>query len=289
MNNILKLIRPYQWVKNVVVLLPIFFGGHIFDGDCWIAAAIVCVIFCLAASSIYSINDVADRDADRMHPVKCMRPVASGSMSVCSAILTSIILGVSAIGLCYAFCNWNILFIIGLYLILNVLYGFKLKQYGIIDMMTVAFGFVLRLLAGGIATGIPLSPWIVIMTFMLTLLMIISKRRSDLLLYIREQIVHRTHVVSYTPEFLMVAMAVVASVTIVCYVMYTLSPEVVERFHSEYLYITTLLVLVGIMRYLQLVIINNEGSDPTKLAVKDPTIVASTVIWLLSFAYLIYL
>lgn len=289
--NLLKLIRPSQCAKNLFVFLPIFFGGYVSDTSHWITTLWTFFSFCFASSGIYCLNDIVDADNDRNHPVKCKRPIASGALSKPIAYLTmTICFTISFLFLFWGHINLYSSSIVFTYLILNILYCFWLKNISIADLFCIAFGFVLRIAAGGTATGIWISPWIVLMTFLLTLFMATSKRRYDVMLLTQDRIVSRKRIDHYNLDFLNITMGVEASITIVCYIIYTVSPEVTSRLHTDYLYLTSFFVIAGILRYLQQIIVRSEQKcDPTAILIKDRFIQLCILGWIASFAFLLYL
>ena len=289
-KNYMKILRPKQWMKNFFVMLPLFFGGELFNGKALLAGAITFFAYSFAASSIYCFNDIHDVDDDRRHPVKCLRPVASGAVSVSVAyVLMFICFALSMLSMFflpdYALQTGGILL---LYWLLNLAYCARLKQYAIIDVCIVAFGFVLRLLAGGFATHIPLSKWIVLMTFLITLFMSFAKRRDDVIRMERTGEAPRKNTIRYNLTFINQAITITASVTLVCYIMYTVSPEVIQNFQTDYLYLTTIFVLVGLLRYIQLTVVDQKSGDPTKVLLKDRFTQLVVVAWLLTFLLIIY-
>lgn len=286
----LNLIRPKQWIKNLFVMVPLFFGGELFDLKSLIAGTITFLAYSFAASSIYCYNDIHDVDDDRRHPAKCHRPVASGAVSIFQAyILMALMILLSMI--CIIFLPENkfetggvILF----YWVLNIAYCAKLKRYAIVDVCIVAFGFVLRLFAGGFASDILLSKWIVLMTFLITLFMSFAKRRDDVLRMEETGEAPRRNTIRYNLTFINQAITITASVTLVCYIMYTVSPEVIENFHTDYLYLTSVFVLLGLLRYIQLAVVDKESGDPTKIILKDHFTQLIVFAWLVSFIIIIY-
>ena len=286
----LNLIRPKQWIKNLFVMVPLFFGGALFDFKSLIAGAITFIAYSFAASSIYCFNDIHDVDDDRRHPAKCHRPVASGAVSIFQAyVLMALMILLSMI--CIIFLPENkfetggvILF----YWVLNIAYCAKLKRYAIVDVCIVAFGFVLRLFAGGFASDILLSKWIVLMTFLITLFMSFAKRRDDVLRMEETGEAPRRNTIRYNLTFNNQAITITASVTLVCYIMYTVSPEVIENFHTDYLYLTSVFVLLGLLRYIQLAVVDKESGDPTKIILKDHFTQLIVFAWLVSFIIIIY-
>ncbi|MBP8757081.1 MAG: decaprenyl-phosphate phosphoribosyltransferase [Prevotella sp.] len=286
----LNLIRPKQWIKNFFVMVPLFFGGELFDVKSLIAGAITFMAYSFAASSIYCYNDIHDVDDDRRHPAKCTRPVASGAVSVFQAyILMGLMILLSMI--CITFLPENNIEtggVILFYWVLNIAYCAKLKRYAIVDVCIVAFGFVLRLFAGGFASDILLSKWIVLMTFLITLFMSFAKRRDDVLRMEETGEAPRHNTIRYNLTFINQAITITASVTLVCYIMYTVSPEVIEHFHTDYLYLTSVFVLLGLLRYIQLAVVDKESGDPTKIILKDHFTQLVVFAWLISFLIIIY-
>lgn len=286
----LNLIRPKQWIKNFFVMVPLFFGGELFDVKSLIAGAITFMAYSFAASSIYCYNDIHDVDDDRRHPAKRTRPVASGAVSVFQAyVLMGLMILLSMI--CITFLPENNIEtggVILFYWVLNIAYCAKLKRYAIVDVCIVAFGFVLRLFAGGFASDILLSKWIVLMTFLITLFMSFAKRRDDVLRMEETGEAPRHNTIRYNLTFINQAITITASVTLVCYIMYTVSPEVIEHFHTDYLYLTSVFVLLGLLRYIQLAVVDKESGDPTKIILKDHFTQLVVFAWLISFLIIIY-
>ena len=291
MKDLFRLIRPKQWLKNVFVLVPIFFSGHLMDADCLYAGLGTFVAFSMIASSVYCFNDIIDVEADRRHPVKCSRPIASGAISLKQAYgLMALMLALSMVALLFLQQHyWKVLLIILGYYVLNLAYCAELKQHAIVDVCVIAFGFVLRLLAGGFATGIVLSRWIVLMTFLITLFMSFGKRRDDVIRMNDTGEAPRKNTIRYNLVFIDQAITITASVTLVCYIMYTVSPEVISQLHTPYLYLTTVFVLLGLLRYIQLTVVDKRSGDPTKMMLRDRFIQIDVLLWALSFLIMIYI
>lgn len=291
-SNLLKLIRPHQWLKNVFVMIPMFFGGSLLDSSDIRASVVTFFAFSFIASSVYCFNDIIDVEADRRHPVKCKRPIASGAISVRSAwalMALMFLLSVGTVCLLDTYSHViNVGLVILIYYILNILYCSKLKQYAIVDVCIIAFGFVLRVLAGGFATDIALSKWLVLMTFLLTLFLSFAKRRDDVLRMNETGEPPRKNTIRYNLTFINQAITITASVTLVCYIMYTVSPEVVNRFHSDLLYLTSVFVLLGLLRYIQITVVDKRSGDPTKMMLRDRFTQCVVLLWALTFLVLIY-
>lgn len=248
--------------------------------------------FSFIASSVYCFNDIIDVDADRRHPVKCKRPIASGAISVKSAWALMALMFLLSAGMVCLLDTYTHVIQVGLvilvYYLLNILYCSKLKQYAIVDVCIIAFGFVLRVLAGGFATDIVLSNWLVLMTFLLTLFLSFAKRRDDVLRMNETGEPPRKNTIRYNLTFINQAITITASVTLVCYIMYTVSPEVVNRFHSDLLYLTSVFVLLGLLRYIQITVVDKKSGDPTKMMLRDRFTQCVVLVWALTFLVLIY-
>lgn len=298
MKDIIRLVRPKQWLKNVFVLIPVFFGGRLSDVHDLLATAFAFVAFSFAASSIYCFNDIIDADADRRHPVKCSRPVARGTVTMRQAymLMAQMILLALCVVLCGRYLSvftpsqaLRVGGVIAGYWLLNLAYCAWLKKYAIVDVSVIAFGFVLRVLAGGFATDIIPSRWLVLMTFLLTLFLSLAKRRDDVLRMNATGEAPRTNTIRYNLTFINQAITITASITTVCYIMYTVSPEVIARFQTEYLYLTTCFVILGLLRYIQITVVDEQSGDPTKIMLRDRFMQAVVVLWAISFAIIIYL
>lgn len=279
--------RPKHWIKNLFLFIPVFFAGEIFDITKMLNVLVGTLAFCLIASCIYIINDIRDVNSDRIHPEKCKRPLAAGEVKPWMAkllLFTCMILGFA---LSYHI-GVKFLFVICLYFLLNVGYSFGLKDISILDILILSAGFVLRVKAGGVSADVPISSWLNIMIFLLAIFMAIAKRRDDLLIKVRTNKSMRKSIKGYNMDFLNVCLALVSAVILVAYLMYTISPEVNIRFGTYRLYYTTLFVLAGLMRYLQLTFVEQDTGSPTKLLFKDRFIQVTILLWLVSFYCLIY-
>ena len=279
--NILKILRPHQWVKNTFIFIPLFFGGSLFDMADWTSSLVAFVAFSFAASAIYSINDIVDVEADKKHPKKCKRPIAAGLVSKRQASLLAIILAIAALALPFLLNNWMLSVVIAVYLAMNLCYCIRLKHYAIIDVCIVAMGFVMRIVAGGVATDIVLSRWIVMMTFLLTLFLSFAKRRDDVLIMNETGMAPRKNTSRYNLTFINQAITITGGVMLVCYIMYTVSPEVIERFNSPNLYMTSFFVILGLLRYIQLTVVDERSGEPTRLVLSDRLIQLIIAEWII--------
>ncbi len=290
MKNLIRLIRPHQWIKNLVVLLPVFFGGALLQPEAVYAALVTVLSFSFAASSIYCLNDIVDVEDDRRHPVKCHRPMASGAITVVQGyLLMALMFALSMVStLLLSSHQTETASVILFYWLLNIAYCLRLKRYAIIDVCIVAFGFVLRILAGGYATDIRLSRWIVLMTFLLMLFLSFAKRRDDVVRMNETGHAPRQNTIRYNLTFINQSITITASVTLVCYIMYTVSPEAIQNFHTDYLYLTSVFVLVGLLRYIQISVVDKKSGDPTKVMLHDRFMQCTVLAFGLAFLFIIY-
>ncbi|WP_143306832.1 decaprenyl-phosphate phosphoribosyltransferase [Chitinophaga vietnamensis] len=284
----LKLLRPTHWAKNAFLFIPLFFAGEIFNLHKIAELVLAFIAFSLTASSIYIINDYRDIEADRRHPVKCKRPLASGAVSKTAALIIFALAIIIGLGLS-VYIKPKFAFVVLIYFVLNLLYSFGLKNISILDVIILASGFVLRVKAGGVATDVATSEWLMIMVFLLALFMAVAKRRDDVLIKLQSGQEMRKASKGYNLDFMNVMLALVSAVIIVSYLMYTMSPETQQRFHTYRLYYTALFVIGGLLRYLQITYVENNTGSPTKILYKDRFIQLTILLWVLSFYVLIYL
>ncbi|AFR36626.1 UbiA prenyltransferase family protein [Riemerella anatipestifer] len=293
MKKYFNLLRVEQWVKNFFIFVPLLFSGKILETDLFYLSFFAFLIFSLTASSIYIINDYMDIDSDRQHPEKKNRPLASGAISKTTAqilfsglilsILGSLWIGLSVFNIGNI---WKFGSIILFYFVMNLAYTFKLKHIAILDITIIAIGFVLRVLAGGYITGLIITQWAILLTFVLALVLAIGKRRGEL---VNAQLTGKTRKAldGYNIQFADIALSISCALAIVCYLMFTLSPEVQARFHPRVFY-TVVFVLFAFLRYLQQTLVYNRTESPTKIVYKDRYIQITLVLWIVVFLYQIY-
>lgn len=286
-SSVIKLMRPHQYIKNCFLFLPLFFAAQITNTALLLNAIVAFLAFSLAASAIYILNDYHDVEDDRLHPGKQNRPLASGAISKHQALIIMVLLFAAGTAL-MALVSITALLILLAYVTMNIAYSFYLKHVAILDVTIIAIGFVLRLFVGSAATDIPLSMWIVIMTFLLALFMALAKRRDDVLIYLETGKKMRRVVDGYNLQFLDTAMAIMASVVIVAYTIYTTSTEVIARVQSDHLYLTSFFVIVGVMRYLQIAFVEKDSGSPTRIILKDRFMQATLFGWVATFAWILY-
>lgn len=292
MINYIRLLRPLQWLKNVFVFAPIFFSNNLLKAEFFWPTLVMFASFCLISSSIYCFNDLKDVEADRQHPKKCKRPIASGKVSVMGGYTMMILCTIGALALIPLANSENTpylyMIVIG-YWLMNIAYCLKLKQFAILDVSIIAIGFVMRVLIGGVVTDIWISHWLVMMTFLVTLFLAFTKRNDDYRIYEQTGTKPRVSITGYNKTFINEATAIIASVTLVCYIMYTMSPEVIHRLGTRYVYLTSGWVLAGLLRYLQNMIVFGLSGSPTKSLVKDHFVQFCILGWIISFFVIIYL
>jgi 4-hydroxybenzoate polyprenyltransferase len=284
---VLQLIRVKHWIKNFFIFIPIFFAGQLLHYELYWPLLEGFLAYGLVASCIYVLNDLKDIENDRIHPKKKFRPLAAGTINPAAAKIIAPVLLVLGFGLAWTI-GPKFTWILFIYFAMNLSYSYGLKKIPILDVIIVAIGFVLRIKAGSVITDIPLSQWIIIMVFLLALFIAIAKRRDDLL--IKESSGTDVRAVSriYSREYLGTMLAMFSGIIVVAYMMYTLSPEVVQRIGTYRLFYTSLFVVAGIMRYLQLALVSNDTGSPVELLTTDRFLQVCIVLWVLSFYLLIY-
>jgi 4-hydroxybenzoate polyprenyltransferase len=271
--------RPSHWVKNLFLFAALIFAKEYESPEKIGLTVLAFVAFCLGTSAIYLFNDVIDRDQDKQHPIKSKRPIASGRVPIVAAITLAVLLllGGTVLSLVINVATCMALLI---YVVINVCYSIVLKHVVIIDVMTIAAGFILRAVAGGLAISVPISPWLLVCTTLLALFMGFGKRRHELSLLTDGAGNHRRSLDNYSLPFLDQMISVVTSSTVVAYAFYTLSPEVIVHFKTRWLSSTIPFVLYGIFRYQFLIFKREEGGSPTKLLLTDPPLLICVVLWL---------
>ena len=280
-------LRPSQWTKNLIIFLPLIFAQRLLDVQAVLYAIGAFVIFCGLSGVVYLINDVADREADRLHPIKQHRPIASGALTVPAAIGWAALIGAVSLGA--AFWLRPLFGVIATsYVVLLALYSGLMKHVVILDVLTIAIGFVLRAAAGAVALEVPISHWLYVLTILLALFLALSKRRHELVLLADGATSHRRILEEYSPYLLDQMIAVVSASTIVAYAFYTVSPETVQKFGTDRLMLTLPFPLYGIFRYLYLVHQKDGGGSPTDMLLNDRPLLLCVGLWAAAVAFIIY-
>jgi 4-hydroxybenzoate polyprenyltransferase len=283
-----SLLRVKHWVKNLVVFLPYFFAGGLFEtsfASNFQLLSLLFFAFSFTSSVVYVLNDLKDKPYDQLHPGKRLRPIASGLVSSKSALLVLVLLGLFSLSLCL-YIGFSSVFV-GAYFLLNIAYTYFLKKIPIVDVTCISIGFVLRLLAGGAIIDVFVSPWMITIGFLLSISIAFAKRRDDLAID-GNKTKFRVAQNGYNLEFIDAAKVISFSVTLISYILYSLNDEVMKRIGSENLYLTSVFVFLGIMRYLQISMVEKNSGSPVKLLLKDRFLQVVILFWLISFSILIY-
>jgi 4-hydroxybenzoate polyprenyltransferase len=285
--NLLVSLRPDQWTKNLIVFAALIFAVRLFDPAALALATAAFLIFCALSGAVYLINDVSDREADRQHPLKRMRPIASGALAPSTALSWAAVLAVA--GLAAAF-SLRLSFGIAAatYVALVIVYSRALKHVVILDVMAIAIGFVLRAVAGGLVIGVPISDWLLVCTILGALFLGLAKRRHELTLLADGATGHRRILEEYDPYLLDQMIAVVAAATLVAYIIYCASPETAEKFGTRWLVLTTPFPIYGIFRYLYLVHRRHGGGSPSEVLLRDRPLLGCVALWGLAVVLIIY-
>lgn len=285
--NLLVSVRPGEWTKNTFVFAGLIFGRQLTEPAAVAASVAAFLIFCALAGAVYLVNDVADRDRDRQHPRKRTRPIASGALSSGAALGTAIVLTTAGLG-----AAWWLRPAFGAiattYVGLLALYSGPLKHIVIIDVLTIAIGFVLRVAAGAVAVAVPMSHWLLVCTILLALFMGLSKRRHELTLLADGATGHRRILQEYSPYLLDQMIGVVTASTLMAYVFYATSEETAAKFGTSLLGLTIPFPLYGIFRYLYLVHHREGGGSPAELLLNDRPLLACVALWGLAVVVIIY-
>lgn len=287
-KSYLKLVRVEQWIKNGFIFLPLFFSFRFTEFQLILNCIWAFFGFSLIASTVYIINDWNDVEQDRLHPTKKNRPLASRAVSESEALVILLIALLGGVLIyTFAFDTRSALILVFSYLLMNILYSFKLKHIPILDICIVAIGFVIRMFVGGLVTGIHVSNWLILMTFLAALFMVLGKRRDDIVIIEKTGNKTRKNLDGYNLPFLNAAIVVCSAIILVSYIMYSISPEAVAR-NGEYLYLTTLFVFIGVFRYMQIIFVEERSGSPTKVLIKDRFLHIVIVCWGASFLLIHY-
>ena len=281
-----RTLRPKQWIKNGFVFAALLFSKKFLDPGSVISAVAAFISFCLVTSAVYILNDLADIEEDRRHPIKSKRPLASGELAKSTAVIA--LIAVAAAGLWLAI-SVNPYFLLALlsYVALQVLYTFWLKHVVILDIFSIAAGFMIRVVAGGLAIGVSISDWLIICMALLSLFLAMGKRRHELMLMSHEAASHRPILKEYSIYLLDQMISVVTSSTLVAYCLYTISDVTAAKFGTRKLIYTVPFVLYGIFRYLYLIHKKDSGGSPENLIISDPPLLVSVFLWILTAAAVI--
>ena len=286
---LIKTIRPHQWVKNLFVAAALVFSRHLTDLEYVARTGVAVLAFCMLSGAVYAFNDVRDVEADRAHPNKKNRPIASGALSERAALTAAIVLAVTALVGCL-FLSWKLAAIAALYLAQNVAYSLKLQQIAFIDVGVIATGFLLRVLAGAAAINVPASGWLLICTALLATFLGLGKRAHELAWAERSGQTHETRasLAGYRIPVVRAAMFVIGIVTCAAYVAYTVDPTTVAFFNTDQLPYSAPFVALGILRFLSLALWWPKDESPTEAMLKDPWFLLNLLAAAATVLYIIY-
>lgn len=287
MKYIIASLRPRQWIKNFFVFAGLMFSHHLFDIQYVILVVTAFIVFCLLSGAVYLLNDLHDVERDKKHPVKCLRPIAAGRLSRHAAFASFLIISGAALGIA---AGLGLAFFVAAlaYYGLQVAYSLYLKRKVILDVFSIAAGFVLRVVAGAVVIDVSVSPWLIICTTLLALFLGLSKRRHELETLGEDSHAHRSVLKHYSTYLLDQMIGVVTASAVVCYALYTVAPETVARFGTRNLLFTIPFVLYGIFRYLFLIHKKGEGGNPEHVITGDIPLLIDTLLWAASAVYIIY-
>lgn len=288
MFDYIKLSRVPQWIKNLFVFVPLLFSRHIFDSAYVLTVFSGFLLFCLVSSLVYVINDIIDAEADRSHAVKKNRPIASGRISKRNAVIYAVVLFIIILMFLPPLNNGFRACLVG-YLILNLLYSFKLKHIVLLDIFSIAAGFMLRIIAGAYIIHVETSSWLILTTMFLSLFLGIMKRRSELyLVHDEENTSTRKVLAYYSVNFTEQMATVAAAAVIISYALYTVSDRTIYVFGTEDMIYTTPFVVYGIFRYMYLVYMNKKGENTTEIMVTDLPMIINIFLYITATVIIIY-
>ncbi len=277
----LALLRPHQWVKNGFIVAPLFFTPNAMTTANLLAVAMGVLAFCALSSAVYILNDWMDREADRRHPDKQHRPLAAGTVSPTAAAIAAALLIAAALGLALMLPS-RFLIVAGVYFAVNLAYSLKLKQVSLVDVMLVALGFVLRVEAGAALINVDPSVWILTCTGLLALFLALAKRRDDIVKRLDGS--HRSALAGYNKPFIDASITAVVGGLLVSYLIYTTTASA----QSPHLYVTAPFVVAGVLRYLQITLVEERSGSPTTLALSDRFLIVTVIGWIATYGYLLY-
>jgi 4-hydroxybenzoate polyprenyltransferase len=287
LKQILISMRPKQWTKNAILFAALVFSQNLFHGQSFLRVLEAFILFTFVSGSVYIFNDLIDIEKDRCHPKKSKRPLASGKLKPANAIVASILIGITSLVFSFLL-NIRFGMVVFSYLILQLAYTFSLKHIIILDVFSVAAGFILRVLAGAMIIDVPVSPWLLVCTMLLALFLSFCKRRHELINLEAEAVNHRKSLKEYSPYLLDQMIAVVTASTLISYALYTISTETVQKFQTTNLKYTIPLVLFGIFRYLYLIHQKDEGGNPESIILKDKPMIFNIFFYVIIVGLILY-
>ncbi len=284
--ELLRLMRPHQWVKNAFVFTGLLFGHAWHDPNLTTRVVIAFIAFCMVSSTVYVINDIVDLEQDRLHPKKTKRPLASGQVSATAAIILAALLGALGFWLASVASKMVVVILVG-YALMNIAYSLRLKHVVILDVFIIATGFMLRILAGTLAVGIPPSQWLLLCGMMVTLFLGFTKRRAEIMVLAEDKAAHRKVLEHYSPVLLDKMIGITAAGLIMSYSLYTMHPDTIRIHGTPNLIYTVPFVMYGVFRYIYLLHHQSRGGDPSHDLVRDPHLFIVVGAWLATTIWLI--
>jgi 4-hydroxybenzoate polyprenyltransferase len=288
MGLIFDLLRIRQWIKNSFIFFPVLFAGQMFHPALLINVMIAFTGFCLLCSGVYIFNDYLDRERDRLHPQKALRPLASGEISEGTAVMFVVLLLGAGLGIC-SLAGRSVMLFAGLYIFMHLIYNFFVKRVVILDVIFIALGFQIRIGVGAAAVGVVPSVWLQLCVFLLALFLGFTKRRHELDFLKNHAVMHRDVLSEYNVYLLDQIIIICSTLAVVFYGLYTISPEVVARLHGTRMAYTLVFVIYGIFRYLYLAHVRNKGGDPGEILATDPSLLINVILWIFTTGILVYL
>jgi len=279
--------RPKQWTKNLVIFAGLVFSQNFFHLGFLEVSVLAFIAFCLNASSVYIINDIKDLEQDRLHPVKKFRPLPAGRISTRQAAFLSVILAVISLALAF-WLNLHYGALLALYWVMMIVYSFALKHVVIVDIMIISAGFIIRAISGAVVLDVMISRWLLACAIFLSLFLILAKRRNEIVELGANASEHRAILDEYGERFLDQMIAVVTACTVISYVLYTVDPGTVQKFHTANLILTVPFVIYGIFRYLYLVYQKNMGGRPEMILLADRPLLLSVFLWVAVSVFILY-
>lgn len=287
-KDYLKLFRLPQWIKNLFVFVPLIFSKHLFQVEYFSTALLASLVFCLTSSVVYIINDITDVESDRSHPQKKLRPIAAGKITPLQAFGSAAFLFIIVLILLKNF-NLQFVLFVGLYFLLNLFYSFFIKNIVLLDIFSIAAGFMIRVFAGAFAISVDISSWLVLTTMFISLFLAVMKRRSELNLAENSDSTSTRKVLQFYSKNFAEQMATVASAgVIICYALYSVSDRTISVFRTDKLIYTTPFVVFGIFRYMYLVYINQKGENTTEIMITDTAMIINVLLYILTTTLIIY-
>jgi decaprenyl-phosphate phosphoribosyltransferase len=286
-KNIALLLRIEQWIKNILVFSPAFFASRLYPENL-VKCFILFIAFSLVASAVYIVNDLNDVEKDKLHEKKKHRAVAAGKVTKKLALVIFFICLVFGM-LLSIIVSVDCFYVLLIYFANNLLYSLWLKKIALLDLIIVSSGFLLRVFAGGLAVNVHLSIWLILITFLLSVFILFAKRRDDLVITDKTSTVVRDAIAGYNFEFVNAGMLITASVLIVAYIMYCLSPDSLQRNNGQHLYLSSFLVIIGVLRYLQITFVFNKSGNPIQVLLKDRFLQLLVIGWVIFIYILLYI